>query len=498
MPSSSSPTTDVVSRSVSRAGLGPGDLVVVALSGGVDSQTLTHALVTLRDRGDGPRLLAVHVDHQLRDESKQNALECQRVAAAIGIPFRMVSVDVAVWERGIGVEAAARRARYAALARVAQQEDARWVALGHTLDDQIETILLRLARGTSLDGLTAMREIGERRVVLSPSARGSFRLKLLRPLLSLRRVEIERYARDHDLQPIEDPSNIDTRFRRNAVRHRVLPLLEEVVPGTVASIARSNKLLIDDAEYLETLATVAFDQVCSRVGACIAIQRDLFRDLALPLERRVVVSAIHELSDHIDLTAERVEAVRQATVTGSVSTLVQIGNQFEGLVDYNRLVLGHSGDIEPELRAQSDLPLLNPGSVVQLDVSQRIQLANDWVLDIDLVGSADSWSLRTRRPGDRVGLDNRPLRNLQDWFVNQKVASYLRDYVPVLVRNGTIRWIAGYSALVHEDVDSRLVARLTRRTTDDQPNDEYLARHSTPQGAGAHSHPRGNPPGTRR
>lgn len=454
--------TDVVSSSLSRAGVGPDDLVVVALSGGVDSQTLAHALVVLRDRGDGPRLLAVHVDHQLRRDSGQNALDCERAAAAIGIPFKLVRADVAEWERGIGVEAAARLARYAALARVSRQAGADWVALGHTLDDQVETVLLRLARGTSLDGLTAMRDLGERRVATSPFACDSVRLQLLRPLLSLRRAEIERYAREHGLEPVEDSSNVDTRFRRNAVRHRVLPLLEEIVPGTVASIARSNQLLIDDATYLETLAAAAFDQICSRIGRCIAIQRDPFRVLPLPLKRRVVVMAAHDLSDQIDLTAERVEAVRRAAVEGSVSTRVQIGNGCEALVDYDQLVLGQGGDIEPELRVRSCLPLLKPGSIIKLDVSQRIQLENDWVLEVDVAEGETDWTVRTRRPGDRIELVNSATRKLQDWFVNQKVAAYLRDHVPVLVHNGTIRWIAGFFAPVFEDVDSRLVARLTR------------------------------------
>ena len=475
MPSPPAPLLNDVRSALDRASIGPDDLLIVGLSGGVDSQTLTHLLAALRGSDYGPKLLAVNVDHGLRPGSAQDATECRRVSERMGVPLEVVKVDVGAWDRGRGVEAAARDARFAALARAADMHGTSWVALGHSLDDQVETVLMRLARGTSLDGLTAMREISRRDVSITPDGRSPVAVNLLRPLLNRSRAEIELYAAEHGLVPIEDPSNADPRFRRNAVRHQLLPMLEQIAPGARHSIARSIDLLTADATYLETKSSHAFARDVKRLESCLVVSRQAFADLPQPIQGRVVARAAHELSPGIDLTSERVEAVRQAICTSEVSRRVEVGAGINAMIDYERVVLGPADLIEPTLRADSGLPLFRTASELRISGSMRVELNAGCVIDISLVSPRDGWVLRTRRSGDRVRFSNGASRKLQDWFVNQKVPAYLRDHVPLLVNAGLVRWIAGFSSPTFEDVDSGLMARLVKSAKEDQPDDERVA-----------------------
>ena len=179
--------------------------VVIAFSGGPDSSTLLHALVRARRRLRLD-LLAVHVDHGLRPGAAEEALAAGAFAAELGIPLEVARVK----PRG-GSEDAARRARHAGLEAVAARVGAGTVALGHTFDDQAETVLLHLLRGSGLEGLAAM------------AVREDLRF---RPLLAVRRSQVDAYCARHRLAPLRDPSNEDPVFLRNRVRHELLPLLE--------------------------------------------------------------------------------------------------------------------------------------------------------------------------------------------------------------------------------------------------------------------------------
>ena len=211
-------------------GVGP---VTLALSGGLDSTVLLHLAArdpALRGRG----LRALHVDHGLHPESPRWAQACAAACAAHGVDFQ--SVRVQVRDGGDGLEAAARAARHAAFAT--QQREGELIALAHHRDDQAETLLLRLLRGSG-DGLGAMR-------ALRPFGRGW----LWRPLLPYPRAQLHDYAALHGLHWIEDPSNASDRHDRNYLRHRVLPALQVRWPQADAGLARSAGLLAAQQDLL--------------------------------------------------------------------------------------------------------------------------------------------------------------------------------------------------------------------------------------------------------
>lgn len=224
------------------ADLSPGDLVLVACSGGADSVALAVAVAVEAPRA-GLRAGAVTIDHGLQDGSGERADQVARQLTSLGFdPVEVLRVEVA--ETG-GPEAAARTARYAALDASADRLGAVAVLLGHTRDDQAETVLLGLARGSGARSLSGMRPVRDR---------------LRRPLLGVDRGVVRRSAAGHETW--EDPHNDDHRFTRARVRREVLPALEASLgPGVAAALARTADLLRADADALDAWAASSFSQV---------------------------------------------------------------------------------------------------------------------------------------------------------------------------------------------------------------------------------------------
>jgi tRNA(Ile)-lysidine synthase len=253
-----SPAVATIRNSVRAAvaGLAEGDLVLVACSGGADSLALAAALAFVAPRA-GLRAGAVTVDHGLQDGSAQRAAALVPLLGELGLdPVRAVAVTV---DGQGGPEAAARTARYAALERVAASLGAAAVLLGHTLDDQAETVLLGLARGSGPRSLAGM-----------PPARGVFR----RPLLGVRRSVTAQACAALRLVPWDDPHNADRRYARVRVRRDALPALEAALgPGVTEALARTADQLREDAEVLEKIA--AAERACGDTALAAASLAEL-------------------------------------------------------------------------------------------------------------------------------------------------------------------------------------------------------------------------------
>ena len=235
---------DRAARALAGAGVpGAGDGVAVAVSGGADSMALLHALRVLAGPR-GWRLAVLTVDHGLRPGSAADAAFVVDHAKALGLPARVCTLapDDLARHRRAGPEAAARAARYGALWPAADELGCRWLATGHTLDDQAETVLLQLLRGAGPDGLAAM------------SVRTG---RLLRPLLGARRAQTRACCAAVGLEWREDPTNAADEPLRNRVRHQLLPLLEELRPGATQTLARTAALAADERAWLDPLVAAA-------------------------------------------------------------------------------------------------------------------------------------------------------------------------------------------------------------------------------------------------
>ena len=259
-----------------------GQQLVMGLSGGIDSVVLLHALAALCREG----LSALHVHHGLSPNADRWAQTCADYAEHLGVPFKCLSVVV---ERASadGFEAAARRARHQAFA----ESKADWIVLAHHRDDQAETLLFNLMRGTGIAGAAAMRERSGR---------------LLRPLLTVGRDDIERYAAKHRLEWIEDESNADTRHSRNFLRHGVLAPLTQRFPAAAKNLAGAAARFAEAQQLLDALA-------CADLGAVsdFPIPVDILRALDEPRARNVLRYLLAQHAVQIPSEARLREALRQ-------------------------------------------------------------------------------------------------------------------------------------------------------------------------------------------
>lgn len=275
--------------------------LVVACSGGPDSSA---ALVAVA-RG-GWSVHAASFDHRSRsgDETAADRAAVERLAGCLGVPLL---VGAARGARGPASEGRAREARYRWLARACAEAGAALCVTGHTLDDQAETVLLRLARGSGLAGSAGMAELAPWPL---PRARGAARLSVARPLLGVTRAEIERYLEALGVEARHDPSNEQLRYGRNRVRRRVLPELERVHHGAARSIARFAGLARRDDEALEALAATKLALIASRERGAVALERRALVALPEALASRVLRQAARELG--LEPDAGQLEALLRA------------------------------------------------------------------------------------------------------------------------------------------------------------------------------------------
>ncbi len=427
-----------------------GARVVVALSGGPDSTALAYLLTDAR-----PDLVPtlVHVRHGLRDDTEDLEV-VRRHATWLGLPLLIREVEVT--RRGHGIEAAARAARYAALREVATSVRARLIAVGHTAEDQAETVLLRAARGTGTDGLAAMR----------PHHGG-----LVRPLLRLRRADVQRFVVLEGLPTVTDPTNRDPGVRRAVVRHEVLPALAPVAGDVVGALTRLAELAAADADALEQWAGQIVGEHARWVGPVVAVETRRLGRLPDAVAHRVLRRLVAEVAPSgpplsaaalSELTTlQRGRAVDlphglRGTGAGGWVTLgpralptsepvelawpgatawAPAGVQVRSLLPEpaaGQLALGVPGMWTPP-REVGDAACTPPGGD-----ARRLRL---------VVGELPGpLRLRHRAPGDRV-VGTAGTHRLSDVFVDLGVPRAVRALWPVLVdARGRVVWVPGIVA----------------------------------------------------
>ncbi|WP_147038113.1 tRNA lysidine(34) synthetase TilS [Microbacterium aerolatum] len=263
------------------ASIPDGAVVIVALSGGADSLALA-AATAFEARSRGMQVTSATIDHGLQDESADAAASAAAKAEALGIRSRVERVQVAGSDAG--TEAAARDARYPALRRIAAEERAAAVLLGHTLDDQAETVLLGLARGSgaaSLQGMAPRREDEDGTV-------------WLRPMLGVRRATTEAFCAASDLEPWHDPHNREHRFARVRVRENVMPVLEaELGPGIAEALARTAEQLREDAEAFDEIIHETIEDIVEHAEAGISVSVAALAANPAALRNRIIRLVAH-------------------------------------------------------------------------------------------------------------------------------------------------------------------------------------------------------------
>ena len=446
--------TDVVAavaRTIRRNGLiKPGDRVAIGLSGGSDSVALAWILRTLAPDFGASLAGLIHINHTLRGaESEADETFCRALADRLGVAIEVRRRDVGglARERRVSLEVAARDARYACFDECAGSLGATLVATGHTEDDQAETVLLRLLRGTGARGISGIR-----------IRRGRF----VRPLLETARIELQHYLRGLGETWREDASNADRTIIRNRIRHELVPVLSDIAPGGVKALARFARLAADDEEFLEASAN---EQRASLVLSDKSLDAALLRALPAAVARRLVRRFASETAPDVHLSAHHLEAVCALAATDNpVGELDLPGlcvSRESGRLSFSAgsrrpaeagvlwpvrelevpgLVVLPEAGVAIEARTV-DAPAVNAGSN-QIGGPEAERAAR---VVIQRGPDASRLLVRNRRPGDRfqpLGAPGR--RKLQDVFVDRKVPRLERDTVPIVTdSNGEIVWVAG-------------------------------------------------------
>lgn len=440
--------------------------ILVGVSGGPDSLALLHLLWRWSREGGG-RLRAVQVDHALRPGSGAEAARVAAFCAARGIPVSLRRVEPGAIAGGrAGLEEAARAERYRLFAAEARAHGARALALGHQADDQAETLLLHLLRGAGLAGLAGMPTIRRSGDLLDHLAAGA-RPAIWRPLLTVRRAAILAYCRAHGLDPSHDPSNDDITLRRNAIRHRVLPLLEEHFPDATAILAREARLLADDEAWQGQETARAWARCATTAEGLVLLDRAAFRAEHRAVQRRLLRRAwlgVRGLTSALGLGQEATEAARLGVVGGRSGGRWALPGGVAVLVERERAAVGPAGTIEAALRLLLRLPLIAPGWSAPAGVPGDIPLPDGWGVRVarggaigssrvalalpgDWPGEAGPPLLRSWQPGDRLVLPGgRGTQKLQDWFVDHHIPRHARGHLPLLAVGSRILWIAGLAA----------------------------------------------------
>jgi tRNA(Ile)-lysidine synthase len=329
LPPLSSSLHQRVRRTIRRHALcPPGTRLIIGLSGGSDSVALTLLLRDLADR-DGFTLASLaHFNHQIRPTAARDEQFCRDLAARLGLPIVIDSVDVKIYatSQRLSLEDAARRLRYDFLERAAHQAAADRVAVGHTEDDQAETYLIKLIRGAGLTGLGGIYP-----------RRG----RVIRPLLDVSRLDLRDYLASRGEAWVEDETNADLDNPRNRIRHQVLPELDRVSRGrTRPAIARAAALAREDGQWLDGLSVKRAAGLATTIGENVHIDAAGLAAEPEPVQRRVLLLVMRSLAGDREIGLDHVESVRD--VLAGITAAVDIpGSRVE--LQGKKLVLVRQG-----------------------------------------------------------------------------------------------------------------------------------------------------------
>jgi tRNA(Ile)-lysidine synthase len=411
--------------------LAPGDRLVVALSGGVDSVVLLHLLRFTR--GLPPfEIIAAHFDHRMRPKSEEDLLWVTGLCRAWGVPLRKGEADSPPTS-----EEAARDGRYDFLLSVMRQEEASWILTGHQGDDQAETVLFRVLRGTGLRGLAGI-----------PRERGP---GVYRPLLPFDRDELLEYASRERITFLQDPSNRDLAYPRNFLRHQILPQLQAgPAPRVKKSLRRLARLARENEDAWESLFPRLLDGVVAEEDGDLFIVRSGLQAYHPAVQTRLLREILRRSGIELDEAGTR--AVVEFTRTGASGRSLSLPGDVRLTRDFDRFRLG-----EME-RSGEGKPLVLSGLTVgsgKITIGGRCFLAV-WgpdkpeecksTVEIPLSGLEFPLLLRGWEPGDRIHLSY-GTKKLKKLFAEARTPVDQRGRTPVLQDgSGRVLWVAGFAS----------------------------------------------------
>jgi tRNA(Ile)-lysidine synthase len=428
--------------------LNKGDRLIIGVSGGVDSMVLLYLLNACRQEFE-ISLVVAHVNHGLRPkEAEKEAEVVQREAERLGWPYEYGQFNVKEFQKmgGFSPQDGARRIRFHFFNSLLKKHGANKIALGHNADDQVETVLLRLIRGSGLKGLKGMLPVRDGRVI--------------RPLLEVWREEIESLAREMEIPYLVDSSNLKGHYLRNRIRLNLVPLIErEYQPNFKEILLRTSAILREENDYLEQEAKKAYQQIVQEEKDAISFEFSQYQCLHEAIQWRVIQRILGEISGEERIMEEGggsdVRLIFEKLQLPSPSFLLELpfGVCFEKRYDRVLLRKGRGETVPP-----FEVDLISPGRTYIEEIGKEVVIEEIEKEDKFLSFKESSQTglldyrklqfplkIRNFRPGDRFQpLGVKGTQKLKEFFIDHKVPRFERPKVPLLISGEMIAWIIGY------------------------------------------------------
>jgi len=445
--------------------------LLVAVSGGPDSVCLLHILVKLREELD-IGLHVAHLNHQLRGaEADADARYVADLARQLDIPATIEQHDVHAYQaqQHLSPEEAAREVRYTFLAQVAESIGTDRVAVGHTIDDHIETILMHLIRGSGTRGLRG----------LQPSSQwqsSGSSLTIIRPLLSASREETASYCQHYHLMPRLDASNLSLSPLRNRIRHQLLPLLQSYNPQVTEALLRTARIAADDLAFLDGEVARLWDEITRKQENTITLDKARFLELSCALQRYLLRASIEKLLGNLkDIEARHIEEML-AALNKPAGKKISLPGGLTFSIEYGRYLIGSDpaalspfpvleAEFALKIPGETKLPgwlveatILDPKGVSERGEAPLSNLPfpgegdkggglpdNTFTACFDLDKAGSKLAVRPRQPGDRFQpLGMSQPKKLNAFMIDSKIPSAWRQRIPVVCSSRHILWVVGW------------------------------------------------------
>jgi tRNA(Ile)-lysidine synthase len=418
-----------------------GSKVLVALSGGPDSVTLLHVLLSLKEELQ-LQVFAAHLNHMLRgEESERDEKFVKELCKKWNVPLLTGKVNVKELSKGKNVEAVAREVRYKFLQEKLKEVNGDLIATGHTASDLLETVLLNLVKGTGIKGLRGFLPKRDR---------------VVRPLFEVTREEVEAYVKEKGLPFVIDSSNLSTEYERNLLRLKVVPVLKEINPSLETAILRTTEILRDVEEFLELSVEPLLRESLKEGKFCIPLTE--FKKLHDALKKELITRAYKTLTGE-SLSYENVSSVISLLRKEGYKE-VELGKGFIACRDQRELCIQkkEEGEVKPFYFVVRELPakVHTPIGILffEKDKGEPIVSYEEF--------KKKGITVRSRKPGDRL-IFRKFSKPLKKFLIEKKVPAKKRDKLPIVISGDRIIWIPDlYRAYINDTYVSYVGVRLEK------------------------------------
>lgn len=421
--------------------------LIIGVSGGADSVVLLHLLKRLQQEYLwGIEMFVVHVNHGIRGtEADEDQLFVENLCKEWGVPFQSytISVPELALVHKKSLEEMGREVRYKLFEKIRTEKKFDYILVAHHQNDQAETILMNLIRGSGTTGLIGMTPQNGR---------------VLRPLLCVSRHQIITYCKENNLSYKTDSTNEEEQYLRNKIRKRVMPVLNECNPNLLQAFTQLSEILFYQEEYMEYETQKMIKAILlNKNDNKIEISRDLFVKSPIALQHRVIRQLIFMLLGHIKhISYQHIQIVQEFITKKETGKIIHLPRTLTVSIKYD-MIQFYIGRISQDIKIapviiQKDqkihIPNLNAElelHVLKNEIGNEDRLSSRWIVEFDGQVIKEPLQLRTRMPGDIFSPSKgRGTKKLKDYFIDLKIPREERERIPLVAQGSEILWIVGY------------------------------------------------------